>query len=93
MCYNDTREAVLNKVNTILSKPRVNAYTPQALVEITCSLLSLAYNERKFQNYMSKEYGSTSKPWWLNEDLDYPTAVHRLTNLVNFLKDGNFELE
>lgn len=92
MCNNDTRNAVLSKIDNILSKPRVNAYTPQALVEIVCSLLSLSYNERKFQNYMFKEYGSHSKPWWLNDDLDYPTAVTRLTNLVNFLKEGNFEL-
>lgn len=86
------REAVLNKVDTMLEKPRTSAYTPQALVESVCAVLSLAYNEHKFQKHMYKEYNAHSKPWWLNEDLDYPTAVSRLRGLVDLLRDGNFEL-
>lgn len=92
MCQGDIRSAVLNKVDTILTKPRVSAYTPQALVEVVCSILSLAYNEHKFQKHMYKEFGSSSKPWWLNDDLDYPTATNRLKMLIEYLKEGNCEL-
>lgn len=92
MVSSELRNTVLNKVNLILEKPRVSAYTPQALVEVVCTLLSLAYNETKFQKHMFKEYNSTSKPWWLNEDLDYQTATLRLRRLAEFLSDGNFEL-
>jgi len=92
MVKEEMKEVVLAKVEAVLSKPRVSAYTPQALVEITCALLSLAYNENKFQKFMFKEFGSHSKPWWLNEDLDYLTAVSRMKSVVEYLKDGNFEL-
>ena len=87
----DIRELVLGKVETMLSKPRTSAYTPQALVEIIYALLSLAYNETKFQKYMFKEFGSSARPWWLEESLDYPTATARLKHLVEVLKENNFE--
>ena len=92
MAKEEIREAVLAKIETILAKPRVSAYTPQALVEMVCTLLSLSYNENKFQKYMFREFGSHSKPWWLSEDLDYTLAVSRLKNLIEYLKEGNFEL-
>jgi len=82
----ELREVVIGKVETILSKPRVSAYTPQALVEVVYALLSLVYDEKKYEKYMYKEYGG-SRPWWLSDDIDYPTAVTRLQKLVLLLKD------
>ncbi len=86
------KEAVLAKVEAILLKPRISAYTPQSLVEVVCAILSLAYSEQKCQKYMFREFGSYSKPWWLCEDLDYPTVVNRMKTMVEYLKEGNFEL-
>ncbi len=82
----ELRELVMNKVEAIIAKPRVSAYTPQALVEVVYALLSLVYDERKFEKYMHREYGG-SRPWWLNDDVDYPIAVTRLQKLVLLLKD------
>ena len=76
---------VLNKVESILEKPRSTAYTPQALVEISYSLLSLGFDESNFEKKMFNEY-SGSRPWWLSDDLDYPTAVTRLRKLVELLR-------
>jgi len=78
---------VLNKCDEVLAKPRVNAYTPQALVEIIYAILSISFDQRKFEKKMFMDYSSGSKPWWLSDDLDYPTATTRLQNLVNSLRD------
>ena len=80
-------KVILNKCEEILAKPRVNAYTPQALVEIIYSILSIAFDQRRFEKRMFLEYSSGSKPWWLSEDLDYVTATNRLKNLVINLRD------
>lgn len=78
---------VLNKCEQVLTRPRVNAYTPQALVEIVYSILSISFDQCRFEKRMFMEYGSGSKPWWLDGDLDYPTATNRLRNLVDSLKE------
>jgi len=90
--FAEVRGVVLDRVQMLLEKPRVSAYTPQALVEVICNLLALGWDEYKFNKYMFKEYNSYSRPWWLSEDLDYPIAVNRLKNLTEYLADGNFEL-
>ncbi len=87
----DITELVLNRVDHILEKPRVSAHSPEALVEICFNLLSLAFDENKFQKYMFKEWGG-ARAWWLADDFDYPTAVNRLKKLVGLMKDGNFAL-
>jgi len=81
------KEMVLKRVYEILKNPRVNAYTPQSLVEIVCSLLSLSFDKRKMEKRMFKQYGG-NRPWWLNGDLDYPTAVNRLGEMVEFLENN-----
>jgi len=78
---------ILDKCDDILAKPRVNAYTPQALVEMIYAILSISFDQRKFEKKMFLDYSSGAKPWWLSEDLDYPTATNRLQNLINNLKD------
>lgn len=78
---------ILNKCEEVLAKPRVNAYTPQALVEIIYTLLSISFNQRQFEKQMFEEYSNSSRPWWLNSDLDYPTAVNRLEKLISSLRD------
>jgi hypothetical protein len=82
----EVRELTLNKIDYILKNPRVNAYTPQSLVEVVCALLSLSFDKREFERRMFNEYGG-NRPWWLNEDLDYPTTVHRLQKLVETLRE------
>jgi hypothetical protein len=80
-------KCVLNKCDEILAKPRVNAYTPQSLVEIIYAILSISFNQQDFEKRMFLEYSSGSKPWWLSEDLDYPTATKRLQALTDTLRD------
>lgn len=81
-------KVVLDKCDEVLAKPRVNAYTPQALVEIVYAILSICFDQTRFEKKMYMDYSSGNRPWWLNDDLDYPTAVNRLQNLVNSLRDS-----
>jgi len=92
MSNQEMLEAVLDKVEHILEKPRVNSYSPQSLVEVVYSLLSLVYDEYKFTKYMFREYSSTSRPWHLGEGLDYTIVTNRLRKLVDFLKDSDWEI-
>ena len=80
---------VLSKVEQVLNKPRTSAHTPAALVEVVYALLGLVFDDRKFEKFFTKEFGGTSRAWWLNEDLDYPMAVTRLVKLTEYLKDNN----
>ncbi len=80
------RQLILNNVISILEKPRVNAYTPQALVEIVYALLSVCFDRKSFEKKMFDNY-SGNKPWWLSEDLDYSIATQRLKKLVLSLQD------
>lgn len=80
----DVREAVLYKVQDVLNKPRVSAYTPQSLVEVVRHLLSVAYDERKLDKLLHKDSGPRS--WWL-EDIDYNFATQKLQRVVDILSD------
>lgn len=80
---------ILDKCDEILAKPRVNAYTPQSLVEMMYAILSISFDQKQFEKKMFLEYSSSSRPWWLSSDLDYTTAVTRLKSLVSGLRSDN----
>lgn len=92
MLDQEIRDRILHRIETVLSKPRTSATSPQALVEIVSNLLAVCYDENKFQKYMHREFGSGSRPWYMSDDMDFTIATNRLKSLVEFLYDGNFAL-
>jgi hypothetical protein len=82
------REVVLSKVQDVLNKPRVSAYTPSSLVEVVRHLLSLSYDDKKLEKLLYRDSGSRS--WWLEPDLNYEYVVSKLQKTVDVLYDDQF---
>lgn len=88
----EIKELVLAKVQDILNKPRVSAYSPTSLVEIVRHLLSLGFGNGRVETLLYKDY-SGSKAWWLvssEEELDFSTTQHRLQKAVDVLYDETY---
>lgn len=82
------REVVLSKVQEVLNKPRVSAYTPSSLVEVVRHLLSLSYEDKRLEKLLYRESGSRS--WWLEPDLSFEYVTDKLQKVVNVLYDEQF---
>ena len=87
----EIKELVLAKVQDVLNKPRVSAYSPASLVEITRHLLSLGFGNGRVEALLYKDY-SGSKAWWLcdESELDFSTTQHRLQKAVDILHDETY---
>jgi hypothetical protein len=89
----EVKELVLAKVQDVLNKPRVSAYSPSSLVEIVRHLLSLGFDNNKIEKLLYKDY-STSKAWWICDEgeIDFSTTQFRLQRTVDALYDETYSV-
>jgi len=80
------QNAVFNELQVILSKPRTNAHSPQALVEVCYALMNLVYEDRRHIRHMNNEYAG-NKAWYLDDNLDFTIVTNRLQKMVEKYKD------
>lgn len=85
----EVKELILNKVNEVLQKPRVNAYSPESLVEVVRHLLSIAFEDKKIEKFLYKDSGP--RAWWLEEGLTYEFVTNKLQKVSDFLYDDSFQ--
>ena len=87
----EVKELVLAKVQDVLNKPRVSAFSPESLVEVIRHLLSLGFDNSKVEKLLYRDY-SGAKAWWLSDEgtLDFNTAQYRLQKAIDILYDETY---
>lgn len=82
----DIKDLVFSRVDSMLTKPRVTAHSPIALVEVVYACLSLVYDDKRHERYMNREYPG-SKAWYFEDGLDFQITTIRLQKLMDKLRD------